>query len=285
MKPGGHTLAYAVLGHPVRHTLSPAMHNAAFHALGMDAVYLAFDVKPDAVMPVLCAMREMGFGGTNLTVPLKEIAFRGLEDLEASATNAGAVNTVSFQGCVMRGFNTDGYGLLTALREAFGTAAEGEDIAILGSGGAARAAALVCARSGAASLSIVARNEKRAGRLEDDIKSAAPCTAVRSVTASAEQPSAVRAATLVIQATPVGLHAEDPPLFPAEAFRPGQKLYDLVYNHPETSTMKASRASGARAENGLGMLLHQGVKAFQIWTGVTPPADVMRGVLEESVYQ
>ena len=280
----GHTTPYAVLGHPIGHSLSPVMHNAAFRALHMDAVYLACDVKPERLMEVLSAMHHMGFGGANLTVPLKEVACRGLSELEDAARKAGAVNTVCFGEEGLGGHNTDGYGLLAALQEAFGSAAEDQDIAMLGSGGAARGTALVCAGAGARSLTLVARNPERTSSLARDIVRALPGTDVRCVTEPAEKEEAIRGASLVVQATTVGMKAGDPPFAPASSFRKGQKFYDLIYNMPITSTMAAARASGAIATNGLGMLLHQGVRAFEIWTGRNPPVDIMRDALQKAAY-
>jgi shikimate dehydrogenase len=284
MNPGGKTRTYAVLGHPVAHTLSPVMHNAAFRALGWDALYVAFDVEPDRLLAVLDAMRAMGFCGVNLTVPHKEVAFGGLTDLDASARDAGAVNTVEMTDAGMRGHNTDGYGLLRALEACFGAGVEGQEVVLLGSGGAARGTGLVCARSGVKSLTVVARNAEKAARVVEAIGAAAPGVPVRAVTEPGEQTTAIQAGDLVIQATSVGLKADDPPLFPASAFRSGQRVYDMIYTFPETSTMKAAREAGAQVENGLGMLLHQGVRAFEIWTGETPPVETMREALRKAMY-
>ncbi len=275
---------YAVLGHPVAHTLSPLMHNVAFRALGWDALYVAFDVVPERLLPVLDAMKAMGFHGINLTVPLKEEAFSGLPDLDASARDAGAVNTVQMTERGMRGHNTDGYGLLRALEECFGAGVEGKDVVLLGSGGAARGTGLVFACSGVSSLTVVARNEAKASSVVEAIQAAAPGVAVRAVTEPGEQEAAVRDGELVVQATSVGLKESDPPLFPTSAFRSGQRVYDMIYAFPETSTMKAARDAGATVENGLGMLLHQGVRAFEIWTGETPPVNAMREALRKAMY-
>lgn len=284
MRIGGKTKPYAVLGHPIGHTLSPAMHNAALAALGWDAVYLAFDVRPERLMAVLAAMADMGFAGVNLTVPLKEVAFRGIDDLDESARQAGAVNTVRMAAAGgLHGSSTDGYGLLKALEEAFGRGVEGDDVVMLGSGGAARATALTCARAGARSLTIVARNRERAEALREELAVAAPSVEADAVWEAHAQREAVRRGSLVIQGTPIGLKPGDPPLFPSTAFRDGQRLYDMIYSFPETSTMKSARDAGAKAANGLGMLLHQGVKAFEIWTGETPPVECMRKALQEAV--
>ncbi len=282
MKISGKTKPYAVLGHPIGHTLSPVMHMAAYEALGMDAVYLALDVAPDKLMQVLPAMKAMGFGGANLTVPLKEIAFRGLEHLDESAKQAGAVNTVSFRDEAIVGYNTDGDGLLRALREAFGTGAGGLSVFVLGTGGAGRAAALSCARDGAKAVTLFDLDRVRSERVAGEIR-----TAAKGITVSVlnEAPEAgARAADLIIQATPVGMKpGEAAPLKP-DAFRKGQFVYDLIYMYPETLLLMAARKAGAKTANGLGMLLHQGAAAFEIWTGVKPPVKVMRKALENEVY-
>src|SRR5262245_12670128 len=121
----GHTKPYAVLGHPIGHTMSPIMHNASIESLGLDAIYLAFDVAPARLLDVLPAMQSMGFGGVNLTIPLKEVAYRGLKQLDESARLLGAVNTVQFTEHGMIGHNTDGYGFLKAMEEAFGEPVKG----------------------------------------------------------------------------------------------------------------------------------------------------------------
>ena len=283
MTPGGQTRPYAVLGHPIAHTLSPRLHNAAFAALGLDAIYLAFDVAPTDLLGVLGAMCRMGFGGVNLTVPLKEVAFRGLAELDESARRAGAVNTVRLGPGGMRGHNTDGYGFLRALEEAFGTTPAGQSVVVLGAGGSARTLAGVCAAAGARSITIVARNREKAEALAGGLRAAVPGIAVSVAGDADSQPGAVRAGDLVIQATPVGLRETDPPLFGADAFRRGQRLYDLVYTFPETATMAAARVAGAEAANGLGMLLHQGARAFEILTGLAAPLEAMREALEKAV--
>ncbi len=152
--PDGKTRTFAVIGHPIGHTLSPAMHNAAFRALGRNAVYLAFDIEPDRVIESLRAMAAMGFGGVNVTVPHKETVFRGLDRLDGSARRVGAVNTVQFTPEGMVGHSTDAEGFLRAMQEAFGRGPEGLGVFVLGAGGAGRTVALECARAGAASVAV-----------------------------------------------------------------------------------------------------------------------------------
>ena len=280
----GHTKAFAVLGHPIGHTLSPVMHNAAIAALKMDAIYLAFDVHPDRLMDVLGAMREMGFGGANLTVPLKEVACRGLAKLDESAQLLGAVNTVKFGPDETVGFNTDGAGFIKAVEEAFGGPVAGKSVFVLGTGGAGRAVALACAGAGVTAISLCDADAARSHKLAVEIETKFFIETVNVVAIGPGQSDAARATDIVIQATPVGMKEGEPSLLAPDAFRKGQWAFDLIYMYPETAFMKAAKKGGAQAANGLGMLLHQGAAAFEIWTGVKPPADVMRKALEKEVY-
>jgi shikimate dehydrogenase len=282
----GKTRPFAVLGHPIGHSLSPVMHNASFRALRLDAVYLAFDVHPDRLLGVLPAMRDMGFDGVNLTVPLKEVAFRGLSDLDASARRVGAVNTVEFRpDGSLRGHNTDGAGFLLALRESFAVDVRGLRVFIAGCGGAGRCVAITCAEAGAAAVALADADAARPPKVAAEIAAMAPAAAVRAMPADAKAwAGAAREADLVVQATPVGMRREDGSPLPAEAFRNGQFAYDLVYMYPETAFMRAAAGAGARASNGLGMLLHQGARAFSIWTGRDADAQSMRTALEQAVY-
>ena len=280
MNISGHTKVFAVLGHPIGHTLSPVMHNAAFQALGMDAIYLAFDVHPDRLLSVLAAMKDMGLGGVNITVPLKEVAAKGLPQLDDSARLLGAVNTVKFMPDGMIGYNTDGAGFLQAVEEAFGESVAGKSVFICGAGGAGRAVALVCAGSGVRSLTIADTDPARPGNVAREIGARSGV----GVKVASRWEAEAREADIVVQATPLGMKPGDPLPLKAEAFRSGQAVFDLVYMYPETAFMKAAKANGAQTANGLGMLLHQGVHAFEIWTGVKPPVDVMKKALEKVVY-
>ncbi|MBT8042492.1 MAG: hypothetical protein KJN98_04925, partial [Pontiella sp.] len=152
MSLSGHTKPFAVLGHPIGHTLSPVMHNASMRELDFDGIYLALDVHPDRLMEVLPAMALMGFAGVNLTVPHKEIAFRGLDRLDESAQLLGAANTVEFTDDGLVGHTPDPYRFLKALEEAFGKTVRDDAVFVLGCGGAGRATALMAAKEGAKSL-------------------------------------------------------------------------------------------------------------------------------------
>ena len=275
---------FAILGHPIQHTLSPAMHNAAFRALGMNAVYEAFDVTPGQVISTLQAMAERGLQGANITVPLKEVAFKGLADLDRSARVMGAVNTVQFLRKGPRGFNTDGIGFLRALDEAFGISPRGLKVFVLGCGGAGRAVAIASAMHGARSIALADIDPRRVRKLAAGIRRASPKTALEKCTGGpAAWIRAAQTADLVIHATPIGMRTGEKSLLTPEAFHKGQAAFDLVYNVPETDFMRSARAGGARAVNGLGMLLHQGAAAFTIWTGKPAPVEVMRKALKEAL--
>lgn len=279
----GHTQPFAVLGHPIGHTLSPVMHNASMQAMGMDAIYLALDVKPDNLMMVLPAMQALGFRGVNLTIPHKEVAFRGLEQLDESAMLVGAVNTVAFTEKGMVGHNTDGYGFLRAVEEAFGTGVAGKKLFVLGCGGAGRAVALVSARQGGRDIVLADLDRERCEKVAAEVK-AAGAASVRIADTPASQVEACRDSELIVQATPVGMKPDDQPLLPSSAFCPGQWAFDLIYMTPETVFTREAAKGGATTASGLGMLLHQGARAFTIWTGREPRIDSMRAALEAAVY-
>lgn len=279
-----HTALFGVLGHPVRHSLSPLMHNVAFSALGMDAAYLAFDVGPGRLAALLPALAELGFAGLNLTLPLKEAAFRALSELDDEARLLGSVNTVKVTpGGGLEGHSTDGRGFLRSFEECFGAPVAGRSVFLLGCGGAGRAVAIACARAGAGAVRLANRDQERACALEEEMREKCPGVSVETVPAGSWAASC-RECDAVVHAASVGIRPGEPALLDSGAFRPGQALYDLVYMFPETPVMAAARRAGARAANGLGMLLHQGALAFRIWTGVEPPIPLMRSALETAVY-
>lgn len=279
------TKTYAVLGHPIRHSLSPRMQNAAFEALGLDAVYLAFDVLPDKLMQTLPVMADLGFAGLNLTVPLKEVAFRGLANLDNAARCLGSVNTIKVTRDGLKGFSTDGVGFLRAVRDTFDLSVKGLNLFLIGCGGAGRAVAFACASAGARRIMLADTDNVRLVRLESDLRASGLKMDVVAVgTATRDWCRMCREAELVVHATPMGMHKGETAVLPSEAFHGGQMLYDLIYMFPETVLMRAARAAGARTSNGLGMLMHQGALAFQIWTGQEPPCAIMRRALEAAVY-
>lgn len=284
MKIKGSSELYAVMGSPVRHTLSPPMHNAAFEALNLPGVYVPVEIDPEDLPAAFTSMKAMGFKGANVTVPLKEIACQCMDRLDATAKLYGSVNTVVFKPEGLHGHSTDGYGFLMGFREAFkDVSLQGMNVLILGAGGAGRVVALACAEAGTHSIVISNRTVARAEKVADELKALNRPIQVETVSSAEDRIEAARQADVVIQSTSLGLHPEDPLALEPEAFRRGLYLYDLVYSSTETRLVEEARKAGVRAASGLGMLLHQGVRSFEIWTGQVPPVDVMRKALKEAL--
>jgi len=266
----------AVIGHPIGHSVSPQMHNAALAALaGTDRRYAtwrydAFDIDPADLPAALDRMGALGFRGVNLTVPHKVLALGLVSRADAEAGEAGAVNTLLRDGGGWLGTNTDGYGLAAGVREELGIRLAGTPVVILGAGGAARAAAAECLRSGCAELWIANRTRARLESLLARIAPLAKGIPIRALDAGRRAEGLARGA-LVINATSAGLRAGE--LAPADlALFPGlAAVYDMIYNPPVTRLLGQARELGVAHSNGLGMLVHQGAKSLEAWTGVPAP--------------
>ncbi len=272
---------YAVLGHPVGHSLSPRMHAANFEALGMAASYEAFDVMEEALASRLDEFHAAGYAGLNLTIPLKARALEQVHEASLRAQRLGGVNTIKMlPGGRMYGDNTDGFGFLTALAEKGLTTFSGLRVMILGCGGTGRALALTCAQAGASALLLANRTFSRAESVALAVRDAFPAVTVQSLDADRSAWAlASRECDLIVHTTSQGLRVGESSLLPASAFRPGQWLFDAVYTARHTPVMMAALERGARTVNGLGMLLHQGAESFRIWTGREPDIEAMRAVL------
>lgn len=266
--PGAYTRLAAVIGHPVRHTVSPAIHNAAFDALALDWVYLAMDVAPGRVAAALAGARALGFGGLSVTMPHKAAALDAVDEASPVALVMGAVNTVVPLGDGrLRGENTDGAGFLASLaEESFDPA--GRRCVVVGAGGAARAVVHALAGAGVGDVAVVNRSADRA----------AETAALAGEVGRVGVPADVAGADLVVNATPLGLTGLALDTLPVDPnlLGPGQLLLDLVPNPAVTPLMLAARSRGARAAGGLGMLVHQGALAFELWTGRPAPIAAMR---------
>jgi shikimate dehydrogenase len=289
----------AVLGHPIRHSASPAMQNAALAALGLDWRYLAFDVHPDNLRAAISGAKVMKFIGLNLTVPHKLLAVSMVDVIDESAKTWGAVNTIRFEARDTHGhwqsvahvaeeshgawrtvgFNTDADAIARSLGEDLGCRVAGARVLLLGTGGAGHTAALRLAAEGAAELFLVNRTQAKADELAREIQKRYP-----KVTVIVGYPKA--GVDLLLNATSLGLKAEDPLPLDAAHFSLNQAgaVYDMIYRPAETPLLRAARAAGCRTANGLGMLLYQGAKALEIWTGQPAPLAVMRRALEQNVY-
>jgi shikimate dehydrogenase len=268
----GNTRAAGVIGTPIRHSLSPAIFNAAFVAAGLDWTYLAFDVPEGAAGLALAGMRALGIDGLSVTMPHKVAVLEGLDELSPDAEALGAVNCISRRGGLLRGDNTDGPGLIDALRLDDGVDVAGLRCAVVGAGGAGRAVARALAAAGASEVMVVNRSTGPAER----------AVALAGPTARVARPEEVGDADLVVNATPLGMgivvtttgEPEPLPVDP-ERLGAGQIVVDLVYHPPVTPLVAAARERGATGVNGLGMLIHQAAHAFRLWTSEEPPVEAM----------
>jgi len=274
----------AVYGAPIRHSASPAMHNAAFAALSLNWRYLAFEVDPQNLRAAIDGARAMGFAGINLTVPHKLLAVDMVDALDESAERWGAVNTIKFETdphgkSRTVGFNTDSDAIILALREDMKLEPRGAKVLLLGAGGAGRTAALRLASEKVAELFLVNRTETKADAVAGEIIEHFP-----TVKVAVGYPKT--SVDLVINATSLGLQADDASPLDENQFELKQArcVYDMIYRPVETALLRAAKSAGCRTANGLGMLLHQGAKAFEIWTGQSAPLDVMRRALEQNIY-
>jgi len=259
----GTTTLAGIIGWPVEQSLSPVIHNAAYAALGLDWAYVPLAVGPDSLLTALAGLRAMGFAGANVTMPHKEEAAGASATLSEDAELVGAVNTLVVESEGLDGHNTDVAGFARFLEQDAGFHAAGRSAVIFGAGGAARACLAALQRAGAGSVTIVARDQRKATR--------APIAGTEGnvrVVGWSEPPA--EHADLIVNATPV--HGD---LLPLPPLAEGQIVVDLMYRPTVTPLVARARTTGATAFTGLGMLLHQAALSFELWTGHVAPLDVM----------
>jgi shikimate dehydrogenase len=274
----GKTKLVGLIGWPVEHSLSPAMQNAAFSDLGLNWAYVPLPVDPKDVRQALYGLIALNFTGVNVTVPHKQAVIRYLDELSPAARITGAVNTIYMKQGKLHGHNTDAIGFLNSLIEAE-CHPRGMRVVVLGAGGAARAVTYALCRAEAAAVTVFNRTAERAAFLVDDLAEVFPDSRLSFAPLTGES---LRqwgdAVDLVVNTTSVGMspHVENCP-WPDDVPVPAQAtFYDLVYNPLETVFLARARAAGVKAIDGLGMLVHQGAYAFELWTGQQAPVEVMR---------
>jgi shikimate dehydrogenase len=276
----GTTRLCFILGRPIAHTLSPAMHNAAFAALALPYVYLPWALSPDGLAAAAAAFRAMeNFAGANVTVPHKEAIRVHLDALSPEAEGIGAVNTVIPRDGRLLGHNTDGVGFIASLREG-GTDPRGARVLLLGAGGGAKGVAYALAAEGTAEITVANRSPERAEALVGAL--AARFRRCQFLALPLQAPGvaeAVKSADVLINATSVGLAPGETLPLDLGGLRPTTLVCDLIYRPLETAFLEAARGKGCRVLNGLGMLLHQGAAGFRLFTGVDAPLDAMRAAL------
>lgn len=275
-----------LFGNPVGHSVSPAMHNAAFAHTKKNCTYAAFAVEPDQLKAAVDAIRALGFLGVNVTIPYKEQVMEYLDEVANTARQVGAVNTIVNRGGRLVGYNTDGWGFICSL-EAVGLKPVGLQAVVLGAGGAAKAIAAHLAMAGAARVVISNRTPQRAEELAMQVRAITPDVPVVAVeTLSPEERFALMDAGLVVNCTPLGMtgaHVGENPLYDINLLPQQAVVYDTVYTPMETRMLKEARLRGLRTIGGLGMLVHQGACAWEYWFGRRGPVNVMYGAAKAAL--
>lgn len=280
MKIKGSTNIVGLIGHPVEHSFSPPMHNAAFDALGMDYAYVAFDVNPNDLKTAIEGAQSLNIKGFNVTIPHKVDVMQYLDGLDEVARLIGAVNTIDFKN--LKGYNTDGIGAVKAIEEV--TSIKNKNVVVAGAGGASRAISFYIAKYGAESLTILNRNESKAERLAGDVSDSGLISEVASDSINLID-NYMENADVLIDTTPLGMHPNinDEPIVKAEKMDENLVVFDAVYNPNETVLLKEAIKANAKPVYGIKMLLYQGTESFKIWTGKTAPVDVMEKALRNTL--
>ena len=274
----GSTNIVGLIGHPVEHSFSPPMHNAAFKALEMDYVYTAFDVNPNDLKNAIAGAQALNIKGFNVTIPHKIEVMNYLNEIDEVASLIGAVNTIDFKD--LKGYNTDGIGALKAIGEV--TNVKNKNVVIAGAGGASRAISFYLAKYGADKLTILNRNVDKAQKLADDVLASA---LIDDVSSDDIRNMDLDDADILINTTPVGMHpnVDDTPIASAEDMHENLVVFDAVYNPNETGLLKEAIKAGAKPVYGIKMLLYQGAESFEIWTGKKAPIDIMEDALRTTL--
>jgi shikimate dehydrogenase len=275
-----HTKLCAVIGNPIEHSLSPAIHNAAFQKLGLNYVYLAFRV--DNVASAIQGMRAFGnMRGCSVTIPHKVAVIPYLDEIETTARYIGSVNTIVVDHGKLLGYNTDASGALRALKES-GAVLKGQRVVMIGSGGAARAIAFALGDStGIERLTILGIEEMERRRLTDDLRSKTSLTVEDTAMSDATLRAAMKDANILLHCTPLGMSPNvEQTCVPASLLHPRLTVMDIVYNPLETRLLREAKLAGCTTIRGIEMFLNQAAAQFELWTQQPAPSDVMRQVLE-----
>lgn len=270
------TKVVGVIGYPISHSLSPQMHNSAFLHLGLNYVYLAWEVEPSNLKLAIDGVRGLGIVGLNVTIPHKEKVGEYLDELSEEARMVGAVNTILNKNGKLVGFNTD----VEGFRRALGCSVKDKKVVVLGAGGAGRAVVFALIKDGASCI-ILNRTEEKARDLAEKFKGIGEVMADKLTPSALKR--AMQEADILVNATSLGMKGESIEGI-EDALREDILVMDLVYNPRETPLLRIAKEKGARVVEGWRMLLHQGAYSFEIWTGKKAPLDVMENVLQKILY-
>lgn len=272
---------YGVLGNPAKHSLSPLMHNAAFSALQIKAEYRIFEKTENELPSFLASLQSENIFGLNVTVPYKEKITFYLDNLSEEANLIGAVNTIKVYPDKLEGYNTDGDGFVRHIQDELGFGLRGKSISMIGAGGAARAVSAYLCINRVKSISIFDIDKEKRDNLIESLQKTFKKVSFRA--AASIDKLYINKADLLINSTPVGMKEADPCLINPTQIHKGLFIYDLIYNPKRTKLLRLAQENGLKFSNGLGMLLYQGVRSFEIWTQRQAPVEIMREALLKGV--
>lgn len=269
-----------IIGYPIGHSISPAMHNAAFQALKLDYEYVPFEVNLLDLKEAVTGLRALHVAGFNVTIPHKETIIPLLDEVTKLARTIGAVNTVENQEGKLVGYNTDGPGFIESLAEDAGFDPKNKEVVVLGAGGASRAVSTMLAEVGARNITIADIVEEKARNLSGYLD----CRFVKIN--GTDMQKALDRADLLVNTSPVGMHPKtgESPLSENIKFHKELTVYDVIYNPSETKLLKSAKAAGCRTISGLGMLIRQGALAFTVFTGEEAPIEIMWSAAENALH-
>lgn len=278
----GHTQVFGVLGSPIGHSISPQMHNEAFRQLGMDCVYVAFDVGIDGIKSAVEGLRTLNVRGYNVTMPNKNIMATLCDKLSPAAQIIGAVNTVVNDNGILTGYTTDGIGYMRAVKDA-GHNIIGKKMTLLGAGGASTAVFVQAALDGLSEISVFSRStskfNERAREIIERLKEYTTCKVnLYNLEDQARLKHEISESTILVNGTSVGMapNTDNTIIHDVTMFHKDLIVSDIIYNPRETKLMRLAKEAGCPTFNGLYMLLYQGAEAFKIWTGQDMPVDIIK---------
>ena len=270
------TLVLGIVGHPLDHSLSVPMHMSAIFTLGIDYVYMSFDILPENLSHAVAQFRKEHIKGFNVTIPYKEEIMQYLDSIDGYAGRIGAVNTVNNENGRLKGYNTDGIGYVRSLAEQTGFDPRGKQVLMIGAGGAAKAVAFSLLEAGADQIIIANRTPERAEALHEHLCIYFPADSSQSIRLQDMKSLDHKKINLVINTTSIGMKGAGDIDIELSGFNSDTVVSDIVYNPLETPFLKRAKYAGLKTHDGAGMLVYQGAESFKLWTGVQPPVDVMR---------
>ena len=279
----GSTKLIGVIGNPIKHTVSPQLHNTLSSNLNHNFIYIPMLVNEGDVGAAVKGLRALNFTGFNITAPYKNEVIKHIDEISEEARLIGAVNTVKNDGGVLKGYNTDAAGFAASFKEQLGMGFEGKRVAILGAGGTARAIAVKIAMEKAAKITIINRTAARAAEIAELLLKELGIRAEYIDSASKGVAAVIQDVDIIVNTTSAGMHpdVDNCPLSQENCcFSPGQAVYDVIYKPEETKLLKAAREKGCIVSNGLGMLFYQGIYAYEIWTGMKIDSSIAKEAYE-----